>query len=499
MPTHELSTKQVRQVAQKIRRDLNIPTIKDGITEEPIEGKFIGDGIELFGVTQDASFIYKKIKHSTVALQIQIITINEDDEEEVEWFGGTGFFISPDGYIVTAAHNVLTLNDFNDYDENTKTWKRVNTIYASVTNVNGIQGNHRIFECEIIGLDGASDIAIVKPLGVTLTDQHHLDWGQSRETDIGEACFVVGMSEFVDFESISSGIIRNNKHINESNTGSVEAVLVDASGTVGTSGGPILDKNGDVIGIFTFIEGSPPTGNVGGGISQYLAQDIVTVIINYDKAGRPQRLGYEKTDEPPFPDSDHPRVYNNGEFIKGYIGAFVVPVTPLDMITFLNGAYLQLRGLYVFLPDDNIDQNNLLINEDDILISIDDHILGSQDDQEPASALTWKKRPGDEVTIVVRQKVDNYLTEVTKTGTLLSWGIFDIPLTPYARATRSRLFFPIRPRIRQTAAPVQLRSIVTNFIKSQPDPTPVRKITTRTTRTLDPARSRIRRLIDRFR
>jgi S1-C subfamily serine protease len=443
-----LSTRQINQLAKKIGRDLNPDAIRDDITSEPLEGTFIGSGAGLSGITPDASEIYKKTRGAVVSLQTDAPIIDEETGETVsEFFGGSAFFISADGYMATASHNALTLNDFDDYDAATNLWKRVTNIYASITNVNGVEGQHRIFECEVIGLDGATDVAILKPIGITLTNQAFLEWGSSRDQSNGNGCYVIGNPEAIDIASISAGIIRDNRHFNDA-LGSVESVLVDTPGTAGNSGGPIIDKDCKVIGVFTFGEGA--TGSLGGGPAQFLVEDIADVIMAYDRDGRPQRIGYDKTDSPPFPDADHPKVYNNGEFIKGYLGAFVVAVTPIDMFTFLNGAYLDLRGVYVFLIDETLTAEEALLKEDSILISVDGVILGTQDDQYSPSAITWAKRPGDTVELVVREKEDNFLVEKTVTVELLQWKIFDIALTPFARGP-SRRFFPSKRRSRKSS------------------------------------------------
>ncbi|MEX1138477.1 MAG: trypsin-like peptidase domain-containing protein [Bacteroidota bacterium] len=146
---------------------------------------------------------------------------------------GSGFIISPDGYIVT-----------NDHVAG-------NATQITVTLTSGAK-----LEAKLIGSDPVSDIALLKVEG---RDLPNLNLGNSDEIVIGEWAIAFGnpfgLFEINDKPTVTVGVVSSDGM----NLGRVEnrfyrdMIETDAAINGGNSGGPLVNSLGDVIGMNTLI------------------------------------------------------------------------------------------------------------------------------------------------------------------------------------------------------------------------------------------------------
>ena len=110
----------------------------------------------------------------------------------------------------------------------------------------------------VVGTDPTGDLAVIKAdfSGVTLTPA---TLGDSDQIRIGESVIAIGNPFGLD-GTVTEGIISGlDRTLSESQTGPLrELIQTDAAINPGNSGGPLVDYNGEVIGINTAIEN--PTG-----------------------------------------------------------------------------------------------------------------------------------------------------------------------------------------------------------------------------------------------
>jgi serine protease Do len=139
---------------------------------------------------------------------------------------GSGFIVTPDGYIVTNAHVVrnaikitVVLNDGSELDAN------------------------------LVGEDPNTDIAIIKVHGENLP---FIAFGDSEDMDIGEWVIAIG-SPFQLEASVTVGVISAKGRQNLKITDLEDFIQTDAAINPGNSGGPLINLDGDVIGINTAI------------------------------------------------------------------------------------------------------------------------------------------------------------------------------------------------------------------------------------------------------
>lgn len=319
--------------------------------------------------------------------------------------GCSGFFIkstSTNGpYIVTCAHCSISKGKL----------KERSRVFALITNFNN-NGEDRLVECDIIGIDGASDIAVVRPRGIQYSNSLvELEWGDSRNTKIGSTCYVIGNPYGLDHQSISKGVIRDNKGTEIGGIQPCENIFVDASTSRGNSGSPILDINGKVIGILSFInEGHSPDGDghandISGGVSQYIIQHVVENIIKGN--GTSSKF----TDE----DGDYTK--------KGYLGIDWKPVSMVDVYDNDGVDTYNVRGIVVesLDPTGGISMHresntDSWIKEGDWITEIDGVTMGDKENQVSPGSITWFKVNGEKVNIKYVKPSDlekTYTVEVT--------------------------------------------------------------------------------------
>ena len=107
-------------------------------------------------------------------------------------------------------------------------------------------------DAEVLGTDEYMDIAVLRMDGDKVLQVAEI--GDSTEAKLGDTIFTVGTPVSTDYEgTVTKGIISGeNREITVTNNGSsymMEAIQIDASINPGNSGGPLVNINGEVIGI----------------------------------------------------------------------------------------------------------------------------------------------------------------------------------------------------------------------------------------------------------
>lgn len=147
---------------------------------------------------------------------------------------GSGFIIGTDGIILTNAHVVEGA-------------KRI--IVRLV--------NKREYEANVVGKDLPTDIAVIKIAAKSKLPT--LSLGDSDHLQVGEWVMAVGNPFGLD-SSVSSGIVSaKGRHLGEAYD---RMIQTDASLNPGSSGGPLINLNGQVVGISKAIV-SQGGGNIG--------------------------------------------------------------------------------------------------------------------------------------------------------------------------------------------------------------------------------------------
>ena len=221
------------------------------------------------------------------------LDLPKDNQPKIEQSQGSGFIFA-DGLVMTNAHVV------NGSDK----------VIVGLT-------NGKKFKGQLIGQDFFTDIAVLKIEGKGPWPKAQL--GDSTKIKVGDWAIAVG-NPFGLENTVTLGIISNLKR-NVTQLGiydkKLELIQTDAAINPGNSGGPLLNSNGEVIGINTLIRSGPGAG-LSFAIPINKAKEIAYQLINNGKVIHPM-IGISLIDEGNFET-------NNNAVKVGY----VVPNSPAE-------------------------------------------------------------------------------------------------------------------------------------------------------------------------
>jgi S1-C subfamily serine protease len=172
---------------------------------------------------------------------------------------GSGFIINPDGQILTNFH-----------------------VISGSSQVVVMLPDHTQYKAQIMVRDRADDLALIKI--EPKKKLPHLNLGDSDRLQVGQKVLAIG-NPFGFDGTLTVGVVSTlGRDLQGENNQKMEGMIqTDAAINSGNSGGPLLDSQGNVIGINTAIYG-PNGGNVGIGFAMPINR-AKTMLDDY-RAGR---------------------------------------------------------------------------------------------------------------------------------------------------------------------------------------------------------------------
>lgn len=168
--------------------------------------------------------IAKIVSPSVVGIDTSVSYSNGYRSALVPEGSGSGIIINSQGYIVTNNHVVDG---------------------ASKITVNLSDG--RKFPAQLIGKDAKTDLAVLK---INATNLIPAKLGDSSKLEVGELAVAIGNPLGESFAgTVTAGIISGLNRNLQSDYGPVNLIQTDAAINPGNSGGPLVNSNGEVIGI----------------------------------------------------------------------------------------------------------------------------------------------------------------------------------------------------------------------------------------------------------
>lgn len=268
---------------------------------------------------------------------------------------GSGFLISDDGYILTNNHVILEadkivvgLNDGVDYP------------------------------AKVVGTDPTSDLALLK-----IEVDHKLpflSFGSSAELKVGEWVFAIGSPFGFDY-SVTQGIVSaKGRGLNTEKY--VPFIQTDVAINPGSSGGPLFNMKGEVVGVNSQI-----VSRTGGylGLSFAIPSDVAKDVIEQLKS--------------------------SGKVERGWLG---VSFQQMDKDLAESFGLSQPKGALVSEVTEDSPASKAGLQSGDIILQFDDHLVASASDLPHLVGFT---KPGTTVKLQVLRKGETKSIEL-KVGAL---------------------------------------------------------------------------------
>ena len=322
-----------------------------------------GDHLEKFGdVTVDSNMsliqLFEKAEPAVIQVNVKKIQ-SEGATEEVPGGSGSGFVYDDTGHIITNNH---VIDD---------------ALKITVTFLDG-----ESYAAEIVGNDADLDLAVLK-INARNSYLHHLELGSSSELKVGQQVVAIG-NPFGLSGSMTTGIVSQIGRLlpQESGYSIPNVIQTDAAINPGNSGGPLLNLNGEVVGINTAIQSE--TGNftgVGFAIPSDTVNKVVPILIR-DGGIRHPWLGVSGID------IDYELAQIRGlDSTKGFLIVSVIEGSPAD-----------IAGLMGTETREMIDGRDVPM-DGDIIIKIDGELVRKIADI--LVHLQMEKLVGDEMVLTI--------------------------------------------------------------------------------------------------
>jgi len=174
---------------------------------------------------------------------------------------GTGIVVRPDGYIVTNAHVIQSANEIK------------------VTLPSGVS-----YDARVVGRDRVTDLSVLK---IDDQDLPFASFGDSDDLRVGDWVVAVGNALALrGGPTVTQGIVSGKGRRIVTEIGELyDLIQTDAAINQGNSGGPLVNLEGEVVGINTVIVREAQ--GLGFAISSSAAKPIIDSLIAYGRVVRP--------------------------------------------------------------------------------------------------------------------------------------------------------------------------------------------------------------------
>lgn len=325
----------MRTDVSKINEDLKVEKTSQTVEATQETDRTIEDVIE-------------EINHSVVGIsKIQNIGSSIFAQDGIEKLGlGTGIIASSNGYIITNKH---------------VSGDKYSSCYVTLENGN-------TYDANVVWADSTLDLSIVK---VNLGGLQAVKLGDSNSVKAGQTVYAVGNPIGYEFErTVTSGIISAKARTLKFNDNGNEVLMTDliqtdATINPGNSGGPLINVNGEVIGINSLKIDSAE------GIGFAVPINVVKPIIE--------------------------KYSTTGNFEEPTIG---ISGYDKDIIPYIDKTLKLESGIYIEGVNAKSPAENSGLKVGDIILKIDDKSINRMND---IKEYIYTKNPGDTIKIEYRR------------------------------------------------------------------------------------------------
>ncbi|HTV41418.1 MAG TPA: trypsin-like peptidase domain-containing protein [Candidatus Sulfotelmatobacter sp.] len=197
--------------------------------EAPVRPPLIDDSELLDSYSRTVTRVVDKVGPTVVNIRAHKNAGRDGRPGQESGGSGSGFIIAPDGFILTNSHVVHGADKLE------------------VTLADG-----QIFAAALIGEDPEADLAVIRIN--TAQQLPHVHLADSKAIRVGQIAVAVG-SPFGFQQTVTAGVVSALGRSMRSQSGRLidNVIQTDAALNPGNSGGPLVNSNGDVIGVNTAI------------------------------------------------------------------------------------------------------------------------------------------------------------------------------------------------------------------------------------------------------
>ncbi len=197
--------------------------------------------------------VFASVNGAIVEVSCQTVT-NENGMMTEGVFTGSGFLISQDGYIVTNYH-----------------------IIEGAQSVEISTADGKVYAAQIVGVDEGNDFALLK---IEAEGMPCVEFGSSDALVIGDQVVAIGYPLTSGSPTLTVGYISAKNRVITTEGRTISMLQTDAAINSGNSGGPLLNMQGQVIGITTAkSSGTSSTGAIIEGVGYAIPIDDIRGMI----------------------------------------------------------------------------------------------------------------------------------------------------------------------------------------------------------------------------
>lgn len=307
--------------------------------------------------TGDIKSILKKVEPAVVAIETRGVDAGTLG-------AGTGMIVTSDGYVLTNAHVIEGGNSY-----------RVSIFHASS------KGKPEQVDADLVGVDRDHDVALIKIRNAKNLPTVTL--GKSKDMEVGDPVIAIGNALGLTGDpSVTTGIISAIGRSIETPEETLDNLLqTDAAINFGNSGGPLVNMNGEVIGINTATADPTYSQNIGFA----LEIDKVKPLIDQLKKGKDV----------------------TGGALLGVAATDLSPTTAQQLGVPVNSGALVVR------VSASSPANDIGLQADDVIVSVNDTQIGSSAE---LRATISKHKAGDKVDITWYRGASKHTAVATLVG-----------------------------------------------------------------------------------
>ena len=275
---------------------------------------------------------------------------------------GSGVLLSTEGYVLTNNHVV------EDY----------RTIEVLLPD------SRQSRQAEVVGTDSLSDLAVIKIEGDNL---RFAEFGDPSELRVGDWVIAIGspLADILGAESgptVTTGIVSNlGRSFTLGESTYYDVIQTNAAINPGNSGGPLVNLEGKVVGINTFIISAAQ--NIGFAVGAHTAERVYEDLVEFGRVTRPYLGVTLRTLTPPL--ATELGLTRN----RGVLAWYIAPDGPVDK------AGLQTEDVITFFDDHEVSEASELIK-----------LLWQHDVGDSVELTCWRGVVDHEVLVTLAERPD---------------------------------------------------------------------------------------------